>query len=273
MSLNDLSFSIHMMDRMVSNKPHRHANYQIVWIIGGSGYYQIDVEKYPIEENTVYFIPAGMIQHVQPIGELSGYLVSISPDFLYLATDGPIKNFYKDTLGIFYRVVHARLKGRDAEITLKNLLNEMTQELDSRLLFQMEVLSGLLRVFLIWLQRLMAPAWPVCESRQQVALFNSFYSKVDKHFLTKRQVADYANELSVTPNYLTDVVKRVTGFSASYHIQQRMVLEAKRLAMYSDANMKVIAYQLGFDDISHFSKFFKNAAGITFSGFKKKSFL
>jgi AraC family transcriptional activator of pobA len=77
--------------------------------------------------------------------------------------------------------------------------------------------------------------------------------------------------ISVTPNYLTEVVKKVTGNSASYHIQQRMVQEAKRLAMYSDANMKDIAYTLGFDDLSHFSKFFKNAAGMNFTEFKKKT--
>jgi AraC-like DNA-binding protein len=109
-------------------------------------------------------------------------------------------------------------------------------------------------------------------SSNKMRLFNSFLAKLDKQFKTMKQVAEYANELSVTPSYLTDVVKKVTGFSASYHIQQRMVQEAKRLAMYSDANMKMVAYSLGFDDLSHFSKFFKHAAGINFSEFKKRTF-
>ncbi len=52
-----------------------------------------------------------------------------------------------------------------------------------------------------------------------------------------------------------------------------MVQEAKRLAMYSDANMKMVAYALGFEDPSHFSKFFKNAAGLNFSEYKKKSYV
>ena len=100
-------------------------------------------------------------------------------------------------------------------------------------------------------------------------LFNRFSAALDQQFRTMKQVAEYANELSVTPSYLTEVVKRISGYSASYHIQQRMVQEAKRLAIYDDANMKMVAYALGFDDLSHFSRFFKNAAGINFSQFKK----
>jgi AraC-like DNA-binding protein len=61
----------------------------------------------------------------------------------------------------------------------------------------------------------------------------------------------------------------VSGYSASYHIQQRLVQEAKRLAVYNNASLKMVAYTLGFDDLSHFSRFFKHAAGINFSEYKK----
>ena len=52
--------------------------------------------------------------------------------------------------------------------------------------------------------------------------------------------------------------------------RQRVVLEAKRQATYSGASMKEIAHQLGFDDIAHFSKFFKNFSGLSFSNYKKE---
>jgi AraC-like DNA-binding protein len=130
-----------------------------------------------------------------------------------------------------------------------------------------------MKVFLITLKRLSKAVRQQFASSRKMRLFINFSSKLEKNFLTKRLVAEYASELSVTPNYLTEVVKKITGYSASYHIQQRMVQEAKRLAMYSDANMKVIAYTLGFDDLSHFSKFFKNAAGMNFTEFKKKRYV
>jgi AraC-like DNA-binding protein len=84
-------------------------------------------------------------------------------------------------------------------------------------------------------------------------------------------VADYAAGFAVTPNYLNEIIKKSSGIPASEHIKQRVVLEAKRLAAYSDASMKEIAYSLGFDDVAHFSKYFKNVTGINFSDFKKNA--
>ena len=76
--------------------------------------------------------------------------------------------------------------------------------------------------------------------------------------------------LSVTPNYLNEVVKKNTGRTAGHHIRQRVALEAKRMGRYSDIAMKEIAYNLGFSDCGHFSKFFKTATGVNFSDFKKE---
>ena len=84
-------------------------------------------------------------------------------------------------------------------------------------------------------------------------------------------VIDYASQLYVTPNYLNRIVKKITGFTASHHIQQQIILEAKRKALYLSASMKEIAYSLGFDNLAHFSKFFKNNCGMSFTDFKKQA--
>jgi AraC family transcriptional activator of pobA len=93
----------------------------------------------------------------------------------------------------------------------------------------------------------------------------------EMNFATRRAVADYASALCLSPNYLNETVKTVLGAPTSYHIQQRIMLEAKRLAVYSNYTMKQVAYHLGFDDLAHFSKFFKNASGECFSEFRRKS--
>ena len=82
-------------------------------------------------------------------------------------------------------------------------------------------------------------------------------------------VSDYAGELFISPSYLNEIVKRISGFTASHHIQQRIVLEAKRLAIYSGSSMKEIAYLLGFEDIAYFSKYFKTFSGTNFRDFKR----
>ena len=103
-------------------------------------------------------------------------------------------------------------------------------------------------------------------------IVQQFMSLLEKNYKEQKMVADYASMLSVTPNYLNEIVKKTTGFSAGHHIRQRIVLEAKRQATYSGNCMKEIAYFLGFCDMAHFSKFFKNTTGMNFSDFKKEKY-
>ena len=250
--------------------PVRRPHHQIVWIARGSGYFSIDLEKYGMADNTIYTIPPGRFHQFSPTGDIAGYVLSFNTDFLHLAIEGPGRPFFKEISSDLKQVNMFLLKSDNP--ALQHLLDDITREFETHLMLRLEILSGLFKIFLIYMKRLATTIRQEEASSHKMRLFNSFYAVLDKQFKTMKQVAEYASELSVTPSYLTDVVKKVSGYSASYHIQQRMVQEAKRMAMYSDSNMKMVAYALGFEDLSHFSKFFKHAAGINFSEFKKSTF-
>jgi AraC-like DNA-binding protein len=99
--------------------------------------------------------------------------------------------------------------------------------------------------------------------RQFKELIDSLYKKFHK-------VSEYAGEMNITSNYLNEVIKSETGHSAKELIQDRIMLEAKRLATYSDLQLKEISFELGFEDPAHFSKFFKNLSGTDFSSFREQ---
>ena len=82
-------------------------------------------------------------------------------------------------------------------------------------------------------------------------------------------MVDYAALLHVTPNYLNQAVKKASGYSARQHIQLRVVQEAKRKARHSGSSMKEVAYDLGFHNAAHFSKYFKSMSGMNFTDFKR----
>ena len=252
------------------NAPIRRPHYQIVWINQGSGYFSIDLETYRIKDNTIYTIPPGRFHQFLPEGRLSGYVLSFNIDFLCLAIDTPGRPFFTEITTDLKRVKMYLLKQRDR--ALQDVLANISKEFQDHLMLRLEILTGLFKVFLIYMKRQSATVRQEEVNCSRARLFNSFYAKLDSQFRTKKQVADYANELFVSPNYLSDVVKKVTGHSASYHIRQRMVQEAKRLVMYNDANMKMVASSLGFEDLAHFSKYFKNAAGMNFTAFRKITF-
>ncbi|MGN7785209.1 helix-turn-helix domain-containing protein [Niabella sp. 22666] len=100
------------------------------------------------------------------------------------------------------------------------------------------------------------------------SLSNRFKHMIRKHFKDLKQVKAYASLLHITPLYLNEVMKEVTGFTASYWICQEITLEAKRLLAYSDKDIREIAWELGYEDHAYFSRFFKKNTGITASAFR-----
>lgn len=88
--------------------------------------------------------------------------------------------------------------------------------------------------------------------------------------LEKRPTA-YAQKLNISTPYLNECVKNTTGHSVSQHIQQRIILEAKRLLYHSDKSVKEIATALGYDDYPYFSRLFSKATGMTALAFRNKN--
>lgn len=90
-----------------------------------------------------------------------------------------------------------------------------------------------------------------------------FHSLVEQHFKTQRSISFYAKHLHITSNYLSVICRKQYKMSALDFIQERVLLEAKKLLHSSDRLIKEIAFDLGFKSVSHFSYFFKAKTGLT----------
>ncbi len=105
-------------------------------------------------------------------------------------------------------------------------------------------------------------------SRKHI-ITKQFKSLLLKHYKTHKSVKDYAVKLSITAAYLNEAVKKVTGLTVSFWIQQMILTEAKRLLYATDNNVKEIAYQLGFDDYAYFNRYFSNFEKVSPLQFRK----
>lgn len=99
-------------------------------------------------------------------------------------------------------------------------------------------------------------------------IFSKFLPLIDEYFKEERSVSFYAEKLNISPNYLNVICKKSINSSASSLIQDRILLEAKRLLKVSEMSVKDIVFDLGFYDQASFSKFFKSQTGMTPSQFK-----
>lgn len=98
-----------------------------------------------------------------------------------------------------------------------------------------------------------------------------FKSELERNFTTTKSPTNYAERLNISTPYLNECVKTTTGHSVSYHIQQRVILEAKRLLHHSDKSVKEIAADLGYEDYSYFVRLFVKVVGVTPLVFRNKN--
>jgi len=99
----------------------------------------------------------------------------------------------------------------------------------------------------------------------------AFRKSLAQNFTEIKRPADYAEKLHLSTAYLNECVRSVTGHPVSHHIQQRVILEAKRLLYHSDQSLKEIAAVLGYDDYSYFSRLFTKVVGVAPLAFRHKN--
>jgi AraC-like DNA-binding protein len=95
-----------------------------------------------------------------------------------------------------------------------------------------------------------------------------FRDEIDRRFSEWHQVTHYADRLGYSPRTLNRLARAHTGLSAKQLIDERVILEAKRLLSHGDASVADIAERLGFDDPSNFSAYFRSRAGLTPGAFR-----
>ncbi|RMB62906.1 AraC family transcriptional regulator [Dokdonia sinensis] len=144
------------------------------------------------------------------------------------------------------------------------------EEFETRDHIQGEMLRVLLKRLLIKSSRLIKEQLPEPDiPKPQFDTVRQYHILVEQHFKSKHKVAAYAELLFKSPKTLSNLFKKSGDKSPLAIINERIILEAKRLLLYSDKNAEEVAYEIGFNDAGHFSKFFKKHTGMPPTAFKK----
>ena len=98
-----------------------------------------------------------------------------------------------------------------------------------------------------------------------------FRDHIEEQFRSWHKVSQYADRLGYSTRTLNRLARQHTGLSAKELIDERVVLEAKRQLSHADASVSEIAEQLGFDDASNFSSYFRRQTQLTPGTFRTQS--
>ncbi len=99
------------------------------------------------------------------------------------------------------------------------------------------------------------------KSLKNETLILNFKKLVSKNFIKHKEISYYANELNISSKYLSQILLGYTGKTGKKLISEYIILESKSLLRQTNMSIKEISYQLGFQDASYFSKFFKKNEG------------
>jgi AraC-like DNA-binding protein len=251
--------------------PHRHNFYTIIFVQQAQGHHLIDFTDYAIQPNTIYFISSEQIHHLKLAPNPQGYVIMFNDDFL--VQSGLYIEFIHQ-LGFFYQITYTEPLQISEDITkllhqLVKALHRETLKLDE---FTHEIAGTLLKVFLLACRRIYKQQdetiMKTLPTNRAFNIVKEFKTLVNLHFATKHKVSDYAEMMNFTASYLNQTIKQETGVTPKDFIIQRIMVEAKKKALFTDMSAKEIANSLGFDDPAHFSKLFKNTESINFSNFR-----
>lgn len=258
--------------RVPHEKPHPHSGYTVIWVqAAAAGWHEVDFVNYPLQPPQIFFLKP-MQMHFLQVQEPQGYVLQFSQD--QLCAQG-ISDQYIESLNLFVTLPeppYLRLSTED-QAPLAEILHALAAELNQpQAYLHEEMVVTQLKLFLLACARIKSqsasPLPLVLEPDQQVV--RQFLTLLENSYHRAHKVAFYAENLSLSPDSLNQKLSGLTQKTAKEHIQDRIMLSAKQAAYFSAESAKEVAYRLGFEDPAHFSKFFKNCAGESFSAFRQR---
>ncbi|MBU2020080.1 MAG: helix-turn-helix domain-containing protein [Bacteroidetes bacterium] len=241
------------------NKPHRVTFFALLMVTSGTGSHMLDLKEYDLEVNTVLKIAKGQIHAFQKKPTYDGYLIIFTENFVL----NYFSNATQNLLSHFYNYHITNPISNNVAFN-ETFLSELNSELQHENHYaNKNIAAALLELYLLRLERNSQVGEIQQANQKQYSLFNQFKSLVEAKYTITRNVKDYAEMMLISTKLLNQVVKAFTLNTVKTFIDDYIILEAKRSISISGLSLKEIAFSLGFDEATNFTKFFKKKVGIS----------
>lgn len=246
-----------------TDTPHRHTYYEILFVEEGQGFHEIDFHSYAVHGPGVHFLTPGQVHLLTFSSSFQGFIVAFSEDFytFYNPVGQPLSQLPFFQPARRQPIISiSEAEKRYFRNILENMVSDhLSNEADQTLI------GKYLGVFLQKCAVLsLSQAQPEDSGAQTLPeLVGRFQEMVEKNFRQMHEVQQYANALSVSPDYLSKITKKYLGTPSQEYILDKLLLEAKRLLVFTSLSSKEIAYHIHLDDPSYFSRIFKKKTGLT----------
>jgi len=243
--------------------PYNKRAYYKISLISGRNKAEYADKTIDIEKNALLFATPKVPYHWLPQDtNQSGHFCIFTDEFLVQSKSGAIL----DDLPIFKAGGYPVFQVSEAETAeINEIFLKMHKELSSGYVYKYDLIRNYVLELIHYGQKLQ-PATALYPSHTASARVSSlFVELLERQFpiesphqkLRLRTAKDYADNLAIHVNHLNKVLKENTGKTTTDLISKRIVQEAKILLKQTDWNISEISYCLGFEEVAHFSNFFR----------------
>jgi len=245
---------------------HRDDHY--IFLVQESGYssFNVDFQHFELSGQAVFYIRPAQVHYILKVGMIKGWFLGIETSL--------VDEKYR---AVFEELVidqQPLLPAEDKFLQLSRcgaVLKDVFKDAEQSQLHA-PILNSLASAFIGLIAEIyMANEAAVARPNQRPEIITRQFRKVLRaNYHTLKNPSEYASVLCLSLSYLNESVKSVTGFPVSYWIHNEIMLEARRLLYYSDLSIKEIAFSLGYEDHTYFSRLFHKICGSSAMAFRKQ---
>lgn len=263
---NDLR--IHLEDHKFVNSHHAHSTYVCVVFTQGTGQHVIDFTTYPVTSGSVFLLNPGQVHCWSLSDDVEGYVFFHTKE-LYESVflENNLEEFPFFRLGQNSPVIKLEQSHLEKIIPL---FEEITYEFRTTESYKNSKIASLINLVYIDLARVYQNNDKVKMSTHYASL-KRLQKLIDEHFKQKKLPRDYAEMMNMTTRHLSRICAETVDTSPTELIQERVLIEAKRMLIHSDVTISYVADELGYEDYSYFIRLFKKKVGVSPKEFQKRT--
>lgn len=242
-------------------KPHRHDYFSILFLMGGETIQFVDFKEYKLTKPTILLMHPDQV-HVDVETKNAQILLITFKENLLLANKESFswKDIFSHTLISMDEVVQ-----QDFNDYIALIEREYGQAQPSEKIIAF-LLSAVLEKIRLLEQKQEHP-----DGNGNNRILETFKHLVETYALNDVEVSFYAKKLFISAGHLNDTIKKLTGRNAKSFINERRILEAKRLLFWTETSIQDVAWKTGFKDPAYFTRFFKKHTGLLPGSFQKQT--
>lgn len=232
----------------------------LIYITEGNAVINIDFDEHIAIKNKFFFIDKFKNWSWVKFDRIEGIMVQFTDLFYNLIyTGNPKIKSDRSLIGEFTPFIKI---DDDNKNELKNIIDIMLKEYSCLKENSKEIICLSLKVMILMYRRYAYREESLFVADRKKQLLSDFRKLVNSKFSELKTPKEFAQMLNITPNYLNALCKDIYNKTVTEVIQERIILESKRLLAHSGLSVSEISYKLGFKDNSYFGRYFKKVVGI-----------